>query len=40
MIDIHIKDGLVIDGSGNPGFYASVLIEGDKVLYIEEILPK
>ena len=31
MIDIHIKDGLVIDGTGNPGFYASVLIDGDKV---------
>ena len=26
-----IKNGLVVDGTGNPGFFADVLIEGDRV---------
>jgi N-acyl-D-amino-acid deacylase len=31
MPDLIIKNGLVIDGSGSPGFYAAVLVEGDRV---------
>mgnify|MGYP006202254753 CR=1 FL=1 len=26
-----IKNGLIVDGTGNPGFLADVLIEGDRV---------
>ena len=29
-----IKNGLVVDGTGNPGFKADVLIEGDRVIEI------
>ena len=31
MLDLLIKNGLVIDGSGSPGFYAAVLVEGERV---------
>ncbi len=31
MIDLLITNGLVIDGSGSPGFFAAVLVEGDSV---------
>ena len=31
MIDLLIKNGLVIDGSGSPGFYATVIVNGDSV---------
>ncbi len=29
MADLLIKNGMLIDGSGNPGYYASVVVEGD-----------
>ena len=29
MADLLIKNGMLIDGGGNPGYYASVLVEGD-----------
>ena len=29
-----IKNGLIVDGTGNPGFLADVLIEGDRVIEI------
>ena len=29
MLDLLIRNGLVIDGSGNPGYYATVGVEGD-----------
>lgn len=31
MLDLLIRDGLVIDGSGNPGYYATVGVEGDEI---------
>lgn len=31
MIDLLITNGLVIDGSGSPGFHAAVLVEGESV---------
>ena len=31
MFDLLIKGGLIVDGSGNPGFYGAVGLEGDKV---------
>ena len=31
MLNLLITNGLIIDGSGSPGFFASVLVEGDKV---------
>ena len=31
MLDLLITNGLVIDGSGSPGFFASVLVGGDRV---------
>ena len=32
MLDLLIKNGLVIDGSGSPGLYASVLVENEQVV--------
>ena len=31
MPDLIIENGLIIDGSGSPGFYAAVVVEGDTV---------
>ena len=31
MPDLIIKNGLVIDGSGSPGFYAAVIVDGETV---------
>ena len=31
MIDILIRNGLIIDGTGNPGFYGTVAVTGDEV---------
>ena len=31
MPDLIIKNGLIIDGSGSPGFYAAVLVTGDSI---------
>ena len=31
MINLAILNGLVVDGTGSPGFHAAVLVEGDRV---------
>ena len=31
MLDLLIRNGLVIDGSGNPGYHATVGVEGDTI---------
>ena len=31
MLDLIIANGLVVDGSGSPGFHAAVLIQGDRL---------
>ena len=31
MLDLLIRDGLIIDGTGNPGFYGAVAVENERV---------
>ncbi|MFB3060974.1 MAG: D-aminoacylase, partial [Candidatus Binatia bacterium] len=31
MMDMLIKGGMIVDGTGGPGYYAAVGIEGDRV---------
>ena len=31
MLDVLVRDGLIIDGTGNPGFYGAVGVEGERV---------
>src|SRR2546428_12835205 len=31
MLDLLIRGGLIIDGSGNPGFYGAVAVEDERV---------
>ena len=33
---IALKDGLIINGTGNPGFYGSVLIKDNKISVIRQ----
>src|SRR3989442_1804741 len=38
MLDLLIRDGLVIDGTGNPGFYAAVGVENERVTILRGAL--
>ena len=31
MLDLLIKNGLVLDGTGSPGYFGAVLVEGERV---------
>jgi N-acyl-D-amino-acid deacylase len=31
MVDLLIHGGLIVDGTGNPGFYADIAVEGERV---------
>ena len=31
MLDLLVRDGMIIDGTGNPGFYGAVGVEGERV---------
>lgn len=35
MLDLLIRNGLVIAGSGNPGYYATVGVEGDEIRILQ-----
>jgi len=37
-VDLLIKDGLIVDGSGQPGFRADVALEKGKIVAVDEVL--
>ena len=39
MVDLAIIGGLVVDGTGSPGFHAAVVVEGDTVSIVRGDLP-
>ena len=39
MVDLLIKNGLVVDGSGSPGFYAAVAVDDERVTILRGDVP-
>ncbi len=39
MFDVIIKNGLIVDGTGRPGFTADIGIDGDRIVEIGELGP-
>ncbi len=37
--DILIKNGTIIDGTGNPGFQADILVSGEQIVLIKDVDP-
>ena len=40
LVDLIIKNGFIIDGTGNPGYYGHVLVENESIAIIRGILPE
>jgi N-acyl-D-aspartate/D-glutamate deacylase len=34
MADFAIRNALIVDGTGKPGFYGSVAVKGDKIVEV------
>ena len=39
MLDLLIRDGLIVDGTGNPGFYGAVGVDGEAVQIFRGTFP-
>ena len=40
LVDLIIKNGFIIDGTGSPGYYGHVLVEDESIAIIRGILPE
>ena len=40
MVDLLIRNGLVVDGSGSPGFYATVAVDNERVTILRGETPE
>ena len=37
MVDFEIRNALIVDGTGKPGFYGSVAVKGDQIVEVGSI---